>query len=74
MKFKQIAENGVYRYRVDVVLKSGVVAWRSAVKGCKASLKIDNAAKHVLTEKHEHNHELEERKNEAIFGEQLTSR
>ena len=44
-----------YRYRVDVELKSGEIAWRCTSKGCKARIRTDSSASMILQQKNPHN-------------------
>ena len=50
-----------YRYRVDVELKSGEIAWRCTSKGCKARIRTDSSASMILQQKNPHNHETDDR-------------
>ena len=50
-----------YRYRVDVELKSGEIAWRCTSKGCKARIRTDSSASMILQQKNPHNHERDDR-------------
>ena len=50
-----------YRYRVDVELKSGEIAWRCTSKGCKARICTDSSAIMILQQKNSHDHETDDR-------------